>query len=274
MKLANLLNPFKHFWYWQMFFVDIRHLLATYAPCNALAAYAKGRFINNRLTRPYMQAQRDFKSQLPSLRLSNDWFSDKAAHWLSAFDACGLATAKEVKALEIGSWEGLSSFFILQALPGAQLTCVDTWEGADEHKSGFAATDDVLKGIEAAFDSNLKPYAGRITKYKGTSFSYFNDHADRNVFDLIYVDGSHHCDDVIVDAVKSFEMLKVGGILIFDDYLWKYYPQAIDNPASAINAFLKLKKGSCKIVRVYYQIIIQKTDDRILQDRVAAPLHR
>jgi len=29
--------------------------------------------------------------------------------------------------------------------------------------------------------------------------------------------------------------------MIFDDYLWQYYPKDIDNPAAAINCFLKLK---------------------------------
>jgi len=57
-------------------------------------------------------------------------------------------------------------------------------------------------------------------------------------------------------------MFKVGGILIFDDYLWRYYPNAIDNPAVAINAFQRMKQGSYKIVRLYGQIIIEKTADR------------
>jgi len=26
--------------------------------------------------------------------------------------------------------------------------------------------------------------------------------------DVVYVDGSHHCNDVIVDAIKGFELLK------------------------------------------------------------------
>tara|TARA_R110002110_G_scaffold119309_2_gene293735 strand:+ start:19812 stop:20003 length:192 start_codon:yes stop_codon:yes gene_type:complete len=63
---------------------------------------------------------------------------------------------------------------------------------------------------------------------------------------LTYVNGSHHKNDVIIDAVKCFEMLKVGGIMIFDDYFWQYYPDAIDNPAGAINTFLRLKKDFIK----------------------------
>jgi hypothetical protein len=57
-------------------------------------------------------------------------------------------------------------------------------------------------------------------------------------------------------------MLKVGGVMIFDDFFWQYYPKAIDNPAAAINLFLRLKRGSYKIIRLYYQIAIIKTADR------------
>lgn len=41
-----------------------------------------------------------------------------------------------------------------------------------------------------------------------------------NKFDFIYVDGLHLSQDVLYDALLSFDLLKVGGILIFDDYLW------------------------------------------------------
>ena len=90
-------------------------------------------------------------------------------------------------------------------------------------------------------------------------FSFFNESSQKNIFDVIYVDGSHHCNDVVVDAVKSFELLKIGGIMIFDDYLWQYYSKDIDNPAAAINVFLKLKQDSYKVVRVYYQLRVKTT---------------
>lgn len=50
--------------------------------------------------------------------------------------------------------------------------------------------------------------------------------------------------------------------MVFDDYFWRYYPRYIDNPAGAINLFLKMKKDQYKIIRFYYQIIIIKTSDR------------
>lgn len=39
-------------------------------------------------------------------------------------------------------------------------------------------------------------------------------------FDMIYIDGNHEPDYVLEDAVLSFRKLKVGGVMIFDDYGW------------------------------------------------------
>ena len=201
------------------------------------------------------------------MKLTADWFTGSIPYWYSVFDEYRLPNKKEIQALEIGSWEGLSSYFILQTLPNATLTCVDTWEGADEHKSGNIDMQNTLSRIEVSFDSNLSIFSDRLVKYKGTSFSFFNAHSNEEAFDLIYIDGSHHCDDVVIDAIKCFEMLKVGGIMIFDDYFWRLYTNDINNPAAAINTFLRLKKGLYKVVRIYYQIIIEKTKNDTRQIR-------
>mgnify|MGYP006284026743 CR=1 FL=1 len=39
-------------------------------------------------------------------------------------------------------------------------------------------------------------------------------------FDLVYIDGSHQAPDVLLDAALGFALTRVGGLLIFDDYLW------------------------------------------------------
>jgi predicted O-methyltransferase YrrM len=239
-----------------------RFLIKTRAPRAAIWGFAKGRFVNDGLAAPYRERQKAFRAEAKSLELSNDWFTKRIPMWLSAFEECGLVDRPGLRALEIGSWEGLSSYFILHSFPGAHLTCVDTWEGGDEHKAGHAASEAVLSRVEQTFDGNLSRYRDRLTKFRGTSFAYFAKHGEaRGSLDLVYVDGSHHCDDVVVDAFKGFEMLRPGGVLIFDDYFWKHYPRAVDNPAGAINAFLQLKKGSYRVVRVYYQLIIQKLAD-------------
>lgn len=224
--------------------------------------------ISNRFSatgRSYLLKRDGFRAKKQCLEFNNDWFTENIPTWLRAFDREQLRRRKNLMCLEIGSWQGLSAFFILSELPSANLTCVDTWEGADEHKDGTAATVEVLSSIERTFDSNLSGFKDRLTKYKGTSLSYFNSDFEPNRFDLIYVDGSHHSDDVVCDAIKCFEMLRVGGIMIFDDYFWSYYVNDIDNPAGAINSFLRLKRRRLEILCFDYQIIIKKKVESVRQ---------
>lgn len=206
----------------------------------------------------YLKQKRRFLSKKEHLTLDNDWFSHNIPTWLAVFDTLDVQSNAQLKVLEIGSWQGLSAYFILHHFSKAQLTCVDTWLGADEHQAGKFATKEVLTNIEACFDKNLTPFNGRFNKYKGTSLSYFTDADTSTQYDLIYVDGSHYCDDVLIDALKSFSHLKPGGILIFDDYLWHYYKEEKDNPVGAINTFLALKRGQYKLISAANQLILQK----------------
>ncbi|HEY5084277.1 MAG TPA: class I SAM-dependent methyltransferase [Rhizomicrobium sp.] len=245
-KLAGTLRPaFGHLWL----------LFRTSAPLAIYVHYFLHLLTAGRTAR-FKPVQDSFIAQQNSLRLTNPWFGRYIPYWLDAFERCGLlAPGRPLAALEIGSWEGQSGNFIQRTLTNARLTCVDTWEGGDEHKDMAA-----LAIVEANFDSNLRPFQDRLTKFKGTSARYFALGGTGALFDLIYVDGSHHSDDVVVDAVKGFEVLKNGGVMIFDDYFWRHYRNPSDNPAGAINAFLRLKKDSYRIVRAYYQLIIQKRE--------------
>lgn len=241
--------------YAKWYVANVPYLVRTAAPLAVYAKYFMTAVRRYGLER-YAPQKRDFQRVLLNERFSNDWFCGNIPHWLAAFHKYKLFD-KDLEALEIGSWEGLSSRFILETLPRARLTCVDTWAGADEHQGR------PLNTIEDNFDANLLPFASRLCKFKGTSFNYFSTQQERRAqFDLIYIDGSHHSDDVIIDAVKGFEQLKTGGLMIFDDYLWRFYRRSIDNPAAAINSFLRLKAGCCEIVSVYAQVILRKTADR------------
>lgn len=186
----------------------------------------------------------------------HDWFSSNVPFWMEIFDAYGLR-GKPIRALEIGSFEGLSSCFILQQLPAAALTCVDTWEGSDEHVGM-----EHISTIESVFDGHVAPWRDRVTKKKNFSLRYLATLGPEDKFDFIYVDGSHHADDVMIDAIRSFEQLKVGGVIILDDYLWRYYPRSSEDPARAINGFLRLAEGRYKLIMAYRQLALVKTAER------------
>jgi predicted O-methyltransferase YrrM len=64
-----------------------------------------------------------------------------------------------------------------------------------------------------------------------------NDCSDKKQFDFIYIDGNHCCDNVLADAVMSWTMLKPGGIMLFDDYLYEDLPDVLDRGKIAIDAF-------------------------------------
>ncbi|HEX2816824.1 MAG TPA: class I SAM-dependent methyltransferase, partial [Phenylobacterium sp.] len=62
--------------------------------------------------------------------------------------------------------------------------------------------------------------------------------------ELIYIDGSHQAPDVLTDAVLAFQLLRVGGILIFDDYLWSHegpgQQDFYNMPKPAVDAFVNI----------------------------------
>lgn len=238
----------------------LQFLHQTDAPISVYAGFLKTYF--NKKICPTSKGEMDaFRKLANTYDFTNDWFTGNIPIWTKNLAALrGYFKIQKFKVLEIGSWEGLSSLYMMSSSIASNLTCVDTWTGADEHQGS-----ENVQMIEEKFDKNLNVYLTQIQKFKGTSYQFFNQCPKEITYDLIYIDGSHYCDDVMVDAIKSFEHLNIGGILIFDDYLWIHYKNLMDNPAGAINNFLRLKNGQYRILTVDYQITIQK----IMNTRVA-----
>ena len=204
-------------------------------------------------------AQQRLAESLHDARFTQTWFLRNVPTWLSILEVRDLLGRTGLRILEIGSWEGLSCRFVLEHLPGSVVTCVDTWAGADEHvtQSGTKAAE--LAELEARFDHNTRGYGDRVRKWKGKSQQYFAACEPRECFDLVYVDGSHRADDVLLDAIHGFAALAPGGVMIFDDYLWKYYDEPRDNPGAGINAFLRLKRGRYDLLHAAWQVAIAKS---------------
>jgi len=41
---------------------------------------------------------------------------------------------------------------------------------------------------------------------------------NKEVFDFMYIDGSHKCIDVYNDCVLAWRILRKGGLMVLDDY--------------------------------------------------------
>ena len=229
---------------------ELQYLRASRASRDVMFAFVRDRFWKLPVRKYYPDRAR-FREFIRSGEFTHDWFSNNIPTWMRLFDKFGLRR-RPVRILEIGSFEGLSTCFILQHLPQARLVCVDAWSDPDGYSKGSA------QRLEAVFDRNVTPWRGRLEKRKSSSAEYFKSELPLEQYDLIYVDGSHRPDDVALDAQESFARLRIGGLLIFDDYLWRNYPQVRDNPATAIHNFLHAMTGRYRVECVNYQLVISK----------------
>lgn len=125
--------------------------------------------------------------------------------------------------LEVGSFEGASTCWMVENTSVVSIVCIDTWEGGEEHK----AID--MQSVESRFDHNMtvaKSKSSRevaLIKQKGKSLQKLAEliaHGGSELFDCVYIDGSHRPADVLADAILGFALLKPGGCIIFDDYCW------------------------------------------------------
>ena len=76
-------------------------------------------------------------------------------------------------------------------------------------------------------------------------------------FDFIYIDGSHKCLDVYMDACMAWKLLKPNGILGFDDYEFNI-GDLLNSPHEAINHFMETIKGEFTLLHQGYRIFIHK----------------
>ncbi len=191
----------------------------------------------------------EYRHFLNSKNLTQDWFSHNSYDWnliLKDFKD------KDFHYLEIGSFEGNSTMFILNFCSNVKVVCVDAWNQFTKGNEELP-----LKQIEQNFDKNISPYIKRCQKFKMKSSEFF--FKNNQEFNIIYVDGSHHAKDVMEDCMYSWKVLQKNGILIIDDYFWIGYEDNDLNPIIGINEFLRRHKKEYSVLKVSkYQLFIKK----------------
>ena len=178
-----------------------------------------------------------------------DWFLSKTN--IFRYSLFNLNDFKISNILEIGSFEGRSAIFFLNTFKNSDIDCVDTWKGSDEHAS-------IKMGVvEQNFDFNTREFFARINKYKTDSKSYFEANVKR--YDLIYIDGSHHYEDVLRDGESALNHLNTNGYILFDDYTFTFHKYANGkNVINAVNYFYKKNKTILKLIYAHHQILFKK----------------
>lgn len=194
--------------------------------------------------------------QSKGYEFTNEWFPYNIPIWQEVFKQ--LINLPNLNFLEIGSWEGQSTCWLLDNIlthSTSKITCIDTFAGGIEHQG-----TEELSTIEKRFDNNIIKSGNldKVIKIVGFSQTSLRN-LPFNSYDFIYIDGSHIASDVLEDTILSWRLLKERGIIIFDDYRWEAYKdQPLKHPAPAIDSFLSIFQDKINIIYQGYQVIIQK----------------
>ena len=160
--------------------------------------------------------------------------------------------------LELGVHMGTSSVWFLDNLmkhEDSKLYLVDTWEGSVEY--GDSDFDKVFRKFKTNIRTAPNHHKTHILRCR-TDEALLKFIDNKTMFNIIFIDASHDSRDVMFDAMLAWRVLKVDGILIFDDYLWAKMPNDYECPKIAIDSFAKLYKDNIQVLSAGYQFILKK----------------
>lgn len=186
-----------------------------------------------------------------------DWFSRNERSWSSIFDLIKWDPRKKCQIVEIGSFEGRSTVWILDNLvqnPDSKIYCIDPFT-ATGHKEKETTMQWKLdwEQIFQQFQSNisLTGKADQVVLMKEQSHAALASlmAIAMGQVDFVYVDGSHRAPDVLSDLVFSYHLLKDGGLMICDDYMWTLENDCsevdtLSNPKISVDAFSTIFRRS------------------------------
>ncbi|MBE9122035.1 tetratricopeptide repeat protein [Tychonema sp. LEGE 07199] len=180
-------------------------------------------------------------------QFTQDWFTHNIPIWqrhLQQFT--GIA---DFQVVEIGSFQGMSACWLLDNIlthPTAKITCIDLY--FQQHfKGNIVKTGVGEKVIE------LEGYSQDLLINLTSEF-----------YDIAYVDGCHKPTSALQDAILSWRLVKVGGLMIFDDYEFTFPDSPEQDTKIGIDVFLEMFSSQLEVVHKGYQLIVKKTDNQKL----------
>lgn len=183
------------------------------------------------------------------------------AHGPNWMKWCGQWQGQHIYGLEIGTYQGGSAEFFLDNIcthPWSRFYCVDTFLGSAEHaRLGIDCTKN-----EDLTRQRLAPHGDRAVILKGRSDERLPElHRQGLKLHVMYIDGAHDSANTLRDAVMGFNLMVVGGVMIFDDYEWREMPSPLDNPQAGIDGFLAAYAKHLKVIGRGWQVAVEKISE-------------
>lgn len=223
-----------------MFFLKLKYFLH----------YYKSKALKKRCKKDYASQKKIFEQKLDHKNFSQKWF-------LNNFEIFTFFLPKDKSLkfdyLEVGCYEGLSSFYVLSEYKSVNAFFLDIWDMPNPNSKTLSPNFDL---IEKAFDQNLSGFD--FKKMKNDSVISMRKLLKENVhFDFIYIDGSHNGEDILSDAIEAFKILKVNGLMFFDDFL-QHDDNRILQSYVGIDKFLSLYSDYLKIEYFQNNLVVRK----------------
>ena len=223
-----------------MFFLKLKYFLH----------YYKSKALKKRCKKDYASQKKIFEQKLDTKNFSQKWF-------LNNFEIFTFFLPKDKSLkfdyLEVGCYEGLSSFYVLSEYKSVNAFFLDIWDMPNPNSKTLSHNFGL---IEKAFDQNLSGFD--FKKMKNDSVISMRKLLKENVhFDFIYIDGSHNGEDILSDAIEAFKILKVNGLMFFDDFL-QHDDNRILQSYVGIDKFLSLYSDYLEIEYFQNNLVVRK----------------
>lgn len=180
-------------------------------------------------------------------QFTQDWFTHNIPIWKRHLQQ--LAGIADFQVVEIGSFQGMSACWLLDNIlthPTAKITCIDLY-------------------FQETFKGNIvKTGVGeKVIELEGYSQDLLVN-LDSGFYDIAYVDGCHKPTSALQDAILSWRLVKVGGLMIFDDYEFTFPDSPEQDTKIGIDVFIEMFGSQLEVVHKGYQLIVKKTDRKNL----------
>lgn len=182
------------------------------------------------------------------MHYSQDWFSHNIPNIQSSLKR---ATGSISRILEVGSFEGRSAcWFLSTVLPeDGEIQCLDIWLDGKIQKTFEANITEARKPNQTVKTIKAPSYESLARLIADGKTGYF---------DVVYVDGSHTAYDTITDMTMGWGLLRSGGVMLVDDYLWNHAPEECEKPKAAVDGFMSCFANQMEMIHKDWQVHLLK----------------